>query len=194
MKLLLTSISTLLALIGYAYYFRDIFRGKTKPHVFSWFVWGVLTTIAFVAQVVDGGGIGTAVTAVSALFCFVVTAFAIRTGERSFPLSDWLALFSAGVALVLWWITDDPLLSVILITITDAAAFLPTFRKSYHKPYEETLIEYFLAGIKFVFAIPALEVLTLTTWLYPASLLVMNLTFVGLLIVRRAQLSTSAVE
>lgn len=65
---------------------------------------------------------------------------------------------------------------------------MPTIRKSYHKPHEETLVHYVLAGLKFVFAIFALDNYTLVTWLYPASLVAANLFFVFMLMVRRRKL------
>jgi hypothetical protein len=191
MTLLLTAIGIGLSLTGNALYFRDVLAGKTKPHFFTWLVWSVLTTIAFAAQIAEGGGIASLVLGVSALFCFVGAFYGARIGNMTFPLADWIALASSGIALFLWWLTDNPLFSVILITLTDAVAFIPTFRKSYHRPYEETLSAYLIAAIKFIPGIIALEVLTLTTWLYPGSLLVMNTAFVLLLVVRRRQIVKS---
>lgn len=189
MNILLTAIGIGMSLIGNVLYFRDVLAGKTKPHFFSWLVWSILTSIAFAAQIVEGGGIASLVLGVSALFCFVGAFYGAKLGNMAFPFVDWIALASAGVALLLWRITNDPLLSIFLITITDAAAFIPTFRKSYHRPYEETLSAYLLAALKYIPGIIALDVLTLTTWLYPTSLVVMNTAFVALLLVRRRTVS-----
>lgn len=185
MPIFFATIGIILTFVGYAYYFRDIFRGKTKPHAFSWFVWSILTAIACAAQLSEGGGVGASITGLTAAISFVIFLLALRVGEKSFTRSDWVALSSALVALFLWWLTNNPLLSVILITLTDAFAFFPTFRKSYHKPYEETLIEYVLASIKFIFGVLALESFSVTTWLYPASLVCMNGAFVIMLLHRR---------
>jgi len=37
-KVTLSIIGIALTFAGYVPYIRDIFKGKTKPHVFSWFV------------------------------------------------------------------------------------------------------------------------------------------------------------
>ena len=50
--------ATVIALISYVPYFRDIFVEKTKPHAFTWFIWGVLTVIAFVGQMSGHAGPG----------------------------------------------------------------------------------------------------------------------------------------
>ena len=96
-----------------------------------------------------------------------------------------LSLGGALLALLLWWLTSEPLLAVILITLTDALGFLPTLRKGYNKPYEETLSTWIVSSFKWIIGIIALETLTLTTWLYPAALVVINGSFVIVLIVRR---------
>lgn len=186
------SASIIMTLVGYFYYFKDIFAGKTKPHAFSWLVWAALTSIAFAGQLADNGGPGAYVTAVTATISYIVFFLALKKGEKNITTSDKLNLLGAAFALGLWFFTSDPLWSVILITIVDFLGFLPTIRKSYHKPHEETLISYVLAGLKFVLAIIALENYSLVTWLYPASLVAANLLFVVMLIVRRKKLAIKA--
>jgi chromate transport protein ChrA len=185
-KVIIAIISVLMTLAGYFYYFRDIFAHKTKPHAYSWLVWSFLTAIAFAGQLHDHGGPGSYVTGVTAAVSIVIFAFAIKQGEKNITLSDKLTLAAAIAAVIPWLLTDDPVFSVILITIIDFLGLVPTIRKSYHKPYEETLITYAFSGLKFLLAIFALDHYTLTTWLYPASLVAANLLFVIMLMVRRA--------
>jgi hypothetical protein len=33
-------IAVILTFAGYIPYLRDVFAGKTKPHIYSWFLWG----------------------------------------------------------------------------------------------------------------------------------------------------------
>lgn len=188
-KVAVALVSIVMTLIGYFYYFSDIFAGKTKPHAFSWLVWASLTAIAFAGQISDGGGAGAWVTGVTAAISFVIFALAVTKGEKNVTKSDKLNLLGAVFALVLWFITSDPLLAIILITVVDFLGFMPTIRKSYHKPQEETLIHYVLAGSKFALAIVALEHYSVVTWLYPASLVAANLFFVLLLVTRRRKIA-----
>lgn len=184
-KIILASIAIVMTLVGYFFYFRDIFAGKTKPHAYSWLVWALLTAIAFAGQLHDNGGAGAWVTGVTAAISFIIFFLAIKRGEKNVTRSDKINLAAALLAIVPWLLIGDPLFSVILITIIDFLGFLPTIRKSWHKPHEETLIHYVLAGLKFVLAILALDNYTLTTWLYPASLVAANLFFVIMLVTRR---------
>lgn len=178
-------ITVVIALASYVPYFRDIFLGKTKPHVFSWLVWGVLTGIAFGGQLIDNGGAGAWVTGVTSLMCIAVFVLALFKGEKEITTTDRLSLCGAGIALVLWFVIDQPILSVILITIIDLLGFIPTFRKSFHKPHEETVSTYALSATKFAIAFFALDAFTILTVLYTGSLVVMNGLFVIMLMVRR---------
>lgn len=187
-KTILGVLAIVIGIIGYVPYFKDITRGKTKPHAFSWLVWGILTAIAFVGQLTDKGEAGAGVTGFTALVCFTIFLFALRKGNKDFPLIDWLSLGGAGLALLLWFLTDSPLMAIILITIIDALGFIPTFRKSIKKPSEETMFTYTMSGLKFVFGIIALNHFSVITVLYPASLVLSNGAFVTLLLIRRQQL------
>jgi len=193
-KTALGIIATVMAFVSYIPYIRNMLSGKTKPHAFSWLVWGTLTAIAFVGQVSEGAGPSAWVTGFTACVSFFIFVTALWTGEKDIAKSDWLSLVGAGIAMLLWWATSDPLIAVILITLIDALGFFPTFRKSYHKPYEETAITFAISGLKFVIAIIALENLTPTTWLYPASLVFMNGIFVIMLLIRRKQVGYVEVQ
>lgn len=188
LKTILGVSATIVALVSYIPYFRDIFRGKTKPHTFSWLVWGILTAIGFAGQIAGGGGAGSWVTGFTALASFSIFTLALKRGEKNIVLADWLSLLGAAVALILWPVTKGPLLSVILITIIDAFGFAPTFRKSFTKPHEETSITYLLSATKFAIALVALDRFSVVTALYPIYLVLANGAFVLLLAVRRSQL------
>lgn len=182
-------IATVVALISYLPYFRDIIARKTKPHAFTWLIWGVLTCIAFAGQIAGHAGAGAWVTGFTALVCLAIAAVAAVGGERNIARLDWVALTGAAVALLFWFLTSGPLLSVILITIIDNLGFVPTLRKSYARPGEETVSTFALSGFKWVLGILALERITVVTALFPVSIVVASWLFVVMLLVRRRQLA-----
>lgn len=187
MKTFLGIFAILIGIYSYIPYFRDIFADKTKPHAFSWFIWFLLTAIAFFAQIAGDGGPGAWVTGFTALVSFVIFVIALKVGKHNVTIADWFFFVGSLASLGLWIFTKDPVASVVLITIIDLLAFLPTFRKSWHKPYEETSITYMLSGIKFAISIAALTTITITTVLYPLSLVITNIAFVAMLQWRRKQ-------
>ena len=133
-------------------------------------------------------GAGAWVMGFTAFVAFFIFLAALKMGEKNITRTDWFFLIASIAAMVPWLLSDDPLLSVILITIIDAFGFAPTFRKAYHKPQEETLITFALSAIKFVISIVALSNYSVVTVLYPLSLVIANGAFVLMLIIRRKQL------
>ncbi len=186
--ILLGLLSLVIGVISYIPYFRDIYRGTTKPHPFSWFIWGVLDTTVFIAQVVKGAGAGAWVTGFTTLVTFFITILALKKGERKIVPLDWWCLGGGITGIVLWIFMHDPLYAVLLATVTNIVAMVPTVRKSYVRPHEETPSFYGLNIFKWIPAIFALENFTLTTWLFPVSLVIANGALVVILLVRRKQL------
>ena len=184
-------IGLIAALIGiYAFYpyLRDILRRKTRPHIFTWGIWGVLMGIGFFAQLSEGAGPGAWVTGVFTVLNLLIVILALKYGEKDFTRSDWVMLVVALLAIPLWMLTKNPLWSVILISVIDVVAFLPTFRKSWSKPHEETLETFVWVSLSFFLSFWALEAVNLTTTLYPATLLGINIVFITLSLIRRRQI------
>ncbi|OGE77792.1 MAG: hypothetical protein A2751_01925 [Candidatus Doudnabacteria bacterium RIFCSPHIGHO2_01_FULL_46_14] len=184
-KIILTGIGIVIGFVSYASYFRGIFRGQTKPHVFSWLVWTIINWTAFFAQLVKGGGAGSWITASNALLCTLVAAIALSRGEKNITRSDWYALFGAMGGIVVWIITRNPLTAVILISIVDCFAIYPTFRKTYLKPYEENLFSWSIDLIKFILQLFALKSFNLTTALFPIVIIVNDAALTAMIILRR---------
>lgn len=190
-KIVVGIAAVIISFIGYIPYFRDILNKKTKPHVFSWFVWGLSGGIGFFAQIVSGAGSGAWIMGLGFTVCVAITILAFRQGEKTITLSDWVAFGGALLGLILWQLTDNPLLAIIFVILSDLLAFIPTFRKSYHKPHEETFVSWVFSSLKYLLALVAIQSYSLTTVLYPLYLSLSNGGFAIMLLVRRRILSRS---
>lgn len=181
--------ATILVFLGYIPYLRDVVKGKTKPHLYSWFLWALVTFIAFALQLSGGAGSGSFVTLAAALMCTVVIILGfIQKSKIAVTKTDTLFILLAFVALGLWLIAKQPILSVILATLVDLLGFAPTIRKSWSHPHSETLSFYYLNTLRFGLAIIALQKYTLVTALYPISWLAANGLFAIMLLVRQKQI------
>ncbi len=181
-----------LAFIGYGIYFRQIFSGKVKPHAFSWFVWGLTTTIIFFGQLVKGAGPGAWATGAIAAACWVIFSFAVFKGQKNFQFLDWVFLVTALISLVSWRFSKDPATALILLTITDALATLPTLKKAYRKPFEESMALFSINGVKSIFSILAFRIYTFAAVLYPVMLVLFNFVVALVIFIRRRQLPKDA--
>ena len=179
--------SVVLSVANLSLYIRTVFVGRTKPHAFSWLVWAITMGIIFFAQFLNSAGAGSWQTGEAAVFCAAIGILALFKGEKKITRTDWAALFSSLSAIPLWIITKDPLASVILLTVIDAVAFYPTFRKSYNAPFEEDMPWAFRGGAVFTLSTLALENYSLTTVFYPFVMIIIHTGLGIMLIIRRRQ-------
>lgn len=188
-KIIFTIIAVILEIVANFPYIRDILAKKTKPHFFTWLIWTLLTWISFFILVSEGAGVGAWVTGVTAVTCLAILVLSFFFGERKITISDWICLVLALFALVLWKNANDVFLAMIIIVIVDTLGFIPTFRKSFSKPYEETLSTYLIVIGKHILTLLALQVYTPTTILYPSILFLTNFLFAIMLVIRRKKVT-----
>lgn len=186
LKAAFSALALILTFVAFYPYIRAILREETRPHVFSWFIWGAGTVVVFSAQLAGGAGIGAWPIGVSGLITIGVAALALRkTADTSITRMDWVFLVLALTALPLWFATSSPLSAVIILTIVDLLGFGPSVRKAYQLPYEENALFFTLGAIRNGFVVAALEHYSLTTALFPAAVGIACILFVGLILVRR---------
>ena len=191
-KTILGIIAILLTFISFAPYIRDILKNTTKPHVYSWFLWAIITFISFALQLSDSAGIGSLVTLIVGLMCLVVLALSlIKKIQIKITKSDTLFLILSLISLILWLVAKQDILSSILVTIVGLLAFAPTIRKSWHHPHSESVSFYLLSTLRYILAILALNNYSIITILYPITWLTYNGLFALMLIIRRRQIASN---
>lgn len=170
LKLLFSAIAIALTFIAFIPYIYSIVVGKTKPHVFSWIIWGLTTVIVFFAQLQAGAGIGAWPIGVSGCITLLIAFLAfIKRGDISITKVDWLFFGSALASVPLWYFSSEPLWAVVVLTLVDLLGFGPTMRKAYDCPHQENRLFFTLFLVRNCFAILALEHFSLTTVLFPLS-------------------------
>lgn len=190
-KPILGIIAAVLAFIAYAPYIRDIFRNKTKPHIFSWFLWGILTGIIAALQITGGSAWGALTTFSICIISFFIATVSLRNGKKQIKKVDIIFLVLGLLAIPLWLLSNQPVLSIILLMIIDMLAFAPTIRKSWSAPYTETLSTYLIVTFRHVLALLAISNYNIVTYLFPATWIVANILFASMLIIRRKQLNNA---
>jgi hypothetical protein len=189
-KQFLGAIAIGLTIIAYYPYIRSIIQGKTKPHVFSWIIWGTSTCIVFLAQLADKGGVGAWVIGFSGIISIYVAFLAyIKRSDSSSTRIDRMFFIVAMNALPIWHLTSDPLWAVVILTTVDLLGFAPTFRRSYISPFEEQLMFYVVMALRNLVVVAALENYSLTTVLFLATIATACLIFSLMVVYRRRVLT-----
>lgn len=170
-KLLFSGLAITLAFVAFVPYIRSILKGRTRPHVFSWFIWGITTVIVFFAQLEADGGVGAWPIGVSGVITVAVAVLAfIKRADISITRTDWTFFAAALASLPFWYLTSDPLWTVVVLSVVDLFGFGPTIRKAYAFPHQESQLFFFSLALRNGFAILALESYSVTTVLFPLSI------------------------
>ena len=184
-----------LTFVAFYPYIRAILKGKTRPHVFSWFIWAAVTFTVATAQLAGGAGVGAWPIAVSGLITGGVALLALsKSADTSIHRADWIFLALAATALPLWWLTNDPLAAVLILTSVDLLGFGPSIRKAWTLPHEENALCFTLGAIRNGFVVLALEHYSWTTALFPAAVGLACMGFVAMILIRRSVLGPVALE
>ncbi len=183
---LVGSAVSLLAAIPYG---LAIFRRAVRPHLFTWLIWSVVTAIAAAGQWVAGAGPSAWCTAAIAATCFLTFVASIFRGERGWTVSDWVFLGAAFSAIPVWILTQDPTVSVCLVTLIELAGLGPTIRKTFRDPWSESLAYFALCVVKYVLAVLALRTWSVAVAFYPIVNIGASVGVCMLMIVRRRLLS-----
>ena len=185
-KEIFSAIAIAITFIAFFPYVRSIFKGDTKPHVFSWVIWGSTTFVVFLAQLEAGAGIGAWPIGISGgITIFVAIIAYLKRADISITKTDWLFFLSAMSSLPLWYLTSDPLWAVIILTTVDVLGFGPTIRKNYSDPFSESLLFFALFMVRNCFVIVALETYSVTTVLFPAVVAAACALLITMLVLRR---------
>lgn len=194
-KHLLSVLAMLITFTAYIPYIRGIIRGKIKPHVFSWVIWGATTSIVFVVALAADGGAGAWPIGVSGAMTILIAVLAwLNRADNSITRIDWVFFITAMSSLPFWYFTSNPLWAIIILTTVDILGFGPTFRKVYAYPFEEQSLFYFLFMLQYIIVIFALETYSWTTVLFPAAIAVACLFIIIMILYRRRALSTSGIS
>ncbi len=181
----LTSIGMIL---GGLVYLREMFRGEVKPNRVTWFLWGLAPLIGALAAWQDSVewrvwlpvfmiGVGPMVV--------VAASFFTKNGYWKLGRFDYVCGFFALLTLVVWALTQNPLMATILALVSDSLAAFPTLIKAWKFPKTETVSAYFFTALASASGLLALERGDFIEWAFPAYLAILNLIIAGVIYFRR---------
>jgi hypothetical protein len=190
LKQVVAVIATVLTFTAYISYFRDILKGKTHPHIYSWALWWFLGVLVVALQIEGEAGAAVLVSVAASMMCAVVVLLSLKRGTRDITKLDGHVAFLGLLAIVFWLIVKQPVVSVILLIVADLLAFIPTIRKSWNKPHSETLSLYVTNAVRFSMALFAVKEYSFLSSAWIIFWALGNGLFALMLIVRRRQLNS----
>lgn len=150
-----------LSFLGGLSYLADTIKGKAKPNKVSWFIWALAPMIAFFASVDQGVGLYSLMTFMAGFNPLLIFIASFVNKKATWKITKF-DLFCGGVAifgLVLWQLTDNANLAIMLSILADGVAAIPTIVKSYKFPETENYKGFMMSGIA-----AAITLLAIDTW------------------------------
>ncbi len=193
-KEIFTFIAVLLAIAGNVPYLRDMFRRRVEPHAYTWLVWSLVSGITFFGQVAKGAGVGALPTGASWIFTITIFLFSLRYGLKHITKGDTIFLICALIGMVPWFITKDPIYSVIIAVTIDLIAFIPTIRKTRLHPNTETPTLYGANVLRHVLVLASLQAYNIATTLHSIAMIFTNSLMVLLIVSRKKKHTERSVE
>ncbi len=187
MKETLAIVAALLAIAGNLPYMIDVVKGRVEPHAYTWFVWTIVSGVVFFGQLAKGAGIGALPTAASEIFTVLIFLLSLKYGYKKPSTTDKIFLAVALAGIVPWLLTKDPTLSVIIVVIIDAIAFIPTLRKTWKEPKTETPILYGSNVLRHILALFSLQAYNIATTLHSISMILANTLMTLFILLRKTK-------
>lgn len=180
MKEILAIIAAVLAFVGNISYLADVVKGRVQPHPYTWFIWSIVSMTTFFGGIAKGAGIGALPTGVAEGFTIVIFLFSLKylfQGKAGHIRKvDNYFLGICLIGLIPWVITKDPTISVVVVVLIDIIAFIPTFRKTWHRPASEKPLLYEMNGARHILTLFSLHAYNIATMFHSIAMICTNTT------------------
>ena len=148
-------------------YIRSIVTSTTRPSAVSWFGWALLFAIATAAQASKGIDWSLAVPLISTISTTIIAFTALYMGRAVWTRADGICIVLATLAIILWAITKEPLVALILSMLADLSVTAPTIIKTYQDPTSEPATLWVLYVIGVTLELVATQQFTVYNLLFP---------------------------
>lgn len=179
-KIIASTLATGIAIIAYIPYLIDMFKGKNKPHLYTWISIFLITAIVAYIQLISGSGVGAIPIILGVFVDAIILFYCFRFGTKDVVFMDKVCLAISIIGVISYPILiTRPIISLTIVTIAEVISFIPTVRKTRNDPYSESLTSYYLIMVKLLLILVALQKYNLLTVSYSVLWLVVFVLFLS---------------
>lgn len=184
-------LSIAIGIVAYTIYLWQTARKEgVQPHPFSWLLWGLVTLVAYLVQREQSGEAGSWATGFTAAVCFLIGGLTLLKNQWRFFWFDWVSVGIGLLVLAFYIVAKNPTYSAIFATTADVVGYVPTLKKGWAEPRKDSATSFALNAAKFAVALAALGSYSIATWLYPATITLVNSGVAVMLFLRRRQVTS----
>lgn len=169
-------VSAAVNVFGYIPYIKGTVQRRIKPHRITWGIWSILTTIALVNQIHNGGGYSAYFIASTGLLVITIFILSIFKGVGGSSGFDQFILIASIILFVTWAVTKNTTTTTLLAVSIDALGALPTVYKAYKHPETENYMQWILSVVAGMFSILAIARPEFILLVYPVYVVLMDAT------------------
>ena len=179
-------ISGFISLFGYLPYIISIIRGNTQPNRATWLIWTVVGFLLALSYYITGDIKACWVPVAFFIGPLIVTILSFFYGHSQWSILDKICLATAGISIIVWSMTGNAVLALLINVLIDFIGAIPTLYKTYYHPESEDLMAWVLFFIG-----SAINVAAIMTWditvIYPLYLVSITFTMVLLLLLLKTK-------
>ena len=179
-------IAGIIGLAGFVPYLVSAWRGATRPDRGTWVVWSVVSSVLAASYVSTGARQTMWVPLGYALGATAIAVLALTKGEGSWTRVDLACLAAAGVSLMLWGLSGNPMTALVMSIVVDLFGAIPTLRAVRHDPSSESGVAWAIFLLANALNLLALSTLSVEHVLYPAYLFALSAAVMAFIVVRPA--------
>lgn len=180
-------IAAILALAAPVVYIRAILKGEAQPHRTTRLVLMIITVIAASALYFQGDRVALWLAVASALQAAVIFGMSVKYGVGGRDALDVACLVIALIGVVLWRITEQPILALYFSIMADFVGGVPMFIKTWKRPDSEVWSYYAFDVVGAALIIFATNAKAFENLLYPVYILLVNAFVIALVITPRSK-------
>jgi len=166
-KIIAAVLASGIAIVAYIPYLIDMFRGKNRPHLYTWISIFLVTAIVAYIQLIGGAGIGSVPTIIGVFIDAAILFYCFKYGTKDIVSMDKICLAISILGVIAYVIFYNfQIISLAIVTAAEIISFIPTFRKTRNDPYSESLPSYYLLLVRLSLILVALQHYNLLTASY----------------------------
>jgi uncharacterized membrane protein len=169
-------IGAIIGSLGGYYYLYETIIGKARPNRITWLLWGIFPMVIFAAQRAQGVEELSWTSFIAGFTPLIIVAVSFLNQKaywKSEP-RDYYLMAAAILGIILWSLTDNPNLALLLSLLADILASIPTIIKSYRFPQSESWIAYSISTFGFGICFLSVQIYNFENAAFVAYLFILN--------------------
>lgn len=143
---LLAGFASLVHIVAFLVYNKQTLCGKIRPNITTWSIWAFVTLLNLASyKVMSGDWVKTLLPIISSVMCIATFVISLVTGKFARASKyDLIALSLGIVTPLVWWHFKSATYANMLLQVSIAIGFVPTFRSVWELPQNEKPLAWFL--------------------------------------------------